>query len=328
MHTVAAPLKNGLADFHGDFSEVAELMQRSWAENNEQPLLYTPEFLASIYDHPAMDGALSPVLYRKGDLTAFIAGLPRTARFEGRRLRVIINAFLTVANEWKKAGYGPMIWTEVARRAQARGFDGAISYCVEGDGMNGILNGVAALTRQPVFRIFTVSYLARVLRPTPDSTLPTAGASEAAQVLPALAADLPDEDALVREWGGEEAEWQCNRRLGAVALALECGDRRGAICGYMMDTSGARPTRCVLLDDILFGDLDVTEQDRLLGSYLELAQEKGAELAIAPVLGYANLEPLMRAQFRKTQRVLHAYYRNWTGRGPAGPVRSMYMDII
>jgi hypothetical protein len=36
-----------IEDFRGDFDALATVMQRSWAENKTQPLLYAAEMLAS-----------------------------------------------------------------------------------------------------------------------------------------------------------------------------------------------------------------------------------------------------------------------------------------
>ena len=46
--------------FRGDFGELAMLMQRSWAENRNEPLLYSAEFLHSAFDYPGSTFELAP----------------------------------------------------------------------------------------------------------------------------------------------------------------------------------------------------------------------------------------------------------------------------
>jgi len=31
---------------------------------------------------------------------------------------------------------------------------------------------------------------------------------------------------------------------------------------------------------------------------------------------------------RRTRRLLHCYYTSWNGRGPSGPVDSLYLDVF
>ena len=112
-----------IEDFRGDFAAVAALMQQSWAENREQSLLYTADFLASCFDYPGANFSLAPTLYDGGKPVAFAAGFPRHVRFKGRELRLLLITFLTVAKEYKKTGYGIVLWNELVRRAQAAGFD-------------------------------------------------------------------------------------------------------------------------------------------------------------------------------------------------------------
>ena len=59
-----------------DLVEVAEVMQRSWKENNEQSLRYTPEFLRSCIEYPGTIPGISLGLFLGGKLAAFVVGMP------------------------------------------------------------------------------------------------------------------------------------------------------------------------------------------------------------------------------------------------------------
>src|SRR3990172_7868341 len=122
-----------IEDFRGDFAEAASLLQRSWGENDRRPLLYTADFLRSCFDYPGASFSLAPTLYEGPQPLAFVAGFPRRIRFEKRDLNILVISLLTVSPQYKKKGYGVVLWSELVKRAQARGFDGMVNYCVDGE---------------------------------------------------------------------------------------------------------------------------------------------------------------------------------------------------
>jgi len=143
-----------IEDFRGDFAQVAALIQESWEENGKQGLFYTPEFLVSCLNYPGSSYALVPTLYEGDTPRAFVAGFPRTIRYQGRELRVILCTLLSVSSKYKKSGYGVVLWSELVKRAQAAGYDGMVNYCVEGEPMNGMIVGCCRLLKLPTERIF------------------------------------------------------------------------------------------------------------------------------------------------------------------------------
>src|SRR5881397_1040999 len=114
-------------------------MQRSWAENKSQSLLYTSEFLSSCFAYPGANFHLAPAIYDGQKLVAFIAGFPRRMRWKGTELRVVVLSFLTVLSEYKSSGYGIVLWSEVIKRARAAGFDGFVNYLVQGESMDNMM---------------------------------------------------------------------------------------------------------------------------------------------------------------------------------------------
>lgn len=93
-----------IQDFRGDFEEVSQLIQMSWSKNAQKPLHYSPEFLASCFDYPGASYAMAPTMYMGNEPVAFAAGFPRTIRYRGRDLRVIVASFLSVSVEQKNKG--------------------------------------------------------------------------------------------------------------------------------------------------------------------------------------------------------------------------------
>jgi hypothetical protein len=106
---LGSPQGLSIEDFRGDFDEVAALVQRSWMENSNQSLMYTPDFVASYFEYPGSSFALAPTLYGGNRPLAFIAGFPRRLKVQGRELNVILSSFLSVSSEYKKKGYGVVL---------------------------------------------------------------------------------------------------------------------------------------------------------------------------------------------------------------------------
>ena len=119
-----------LDNFRGDWNTLADLIQRSWAENKESSLRYMPAFLQSCFEYPGTTAALAPTIYEDDQPVAFIAGLPRHFEWEGRNQKLLLSTLLTSAPEKKGKGYGAGLWVELAKRARAAGYDGLISLCV------------------------------------------------------------------------------------------------------------------------------------------------------------------------------------------------------
>lgn len=318
-----------LGDFRGDYDALAAMLQRSFGENKEQPLLYTGPFLQSLFRSPGAGFALAPALYQGEELIAFVAGFPFTARIENRPARLLLSALLAVAVAHKRSGYGPLLWGELAKRARAAGHDGMLSFCVDGDAMNRMILGLARLLKLPTEQVFSVRYAARLLRPAPSATPPREDRSAHLEVFLRAARMIPARTPLARTWTPEEAAWQCQDRLGAVTTWHAAGTRAGILTGCIVEAAGNPPMPCLLLDDLLWGDLEQEERQALLREFLDQGAARGARMAIAPLLGYADVEPLTAAGFRRIRRILHVYLTTWNEvRGQPGPLESLYVDLL
>jgi Acetyltransferase (GNAT) family len=325
--TLGNPQRLSIQDFRGDFEDVAKLIQESWAENNQQHLLYSADFIASCFEYPESSFSLAPTLYDGAKPIAFIAGFPRRFRFKGRELRVILSTFLAVSNEHKKAGYGIILWNELVKRAQAAGFDGMVNYCVDGEPMNGMILGCCRAMKLPTERIYSVLYQMRLLQPKSTSQLAFAMESECVGALLQTAAVISDHAVLARIWSEKEAEWQC-RRHGGVVARHALGPRQGVLTGYVMEIANSQRTKCLIIEDVLWGTLEQQERLVLVRKLLDQAAAAGAQMAIVPSLGYADMEPFSAARFRRTPRVLQAYLTVFKGDPPPEAVSSMYLDVF
>jgi GNAT superfamily N-acetyltransferase len=308
-------------DFRGDFGAVAEMMERSWAESSTAPLLYTPEFLESCFEYPGADRSLAPALYEDDRPVAFVAGFPRRIRCAGRDADVVLITLLTAAAEHRNSGYGIVIWSELVRRAQAAGYDGMVNYCVEGEAMNRMIVAACRRLRLPVRRVFSAPYLTRMLfRAGEDSN--GAEAPPVEQLL-AAAAPIADEVPLARLWRDNEARWQCTRE-GAVT----CSEGDAVLTGYVMQVANRRRTRTLLTDDVLWGSLDDAGREELTSRFVAKAAAAGAQIAVVPQLGYADLAPFAAAGFRPSQRIVHMYLTLWNDAPVPDYVGACYLDVV
>ena len=305
-----------------EFETLSGLMRQSWAENTEQPLIYSADFLRSCFEYPGMRPDLAPVAMWKARPAGFVAGFPRTLSVCGQPGRFVLMTFFTVAPELKGKGVGTSLWAECLRKAQSAGFGGALHYCVDGSISNQATLAGARSAGFEAKRIFTVPYLARILKPLAEFEEPTE-IPEAAHLFLVdagrrIAADLP----IARLWSSEEAEWQLKRRHDRCVAWNPNG---GLLSGCYMRVADAEQTPCLFVDEIHWGELEAESRKALLGQFLRAASQQ-ARLAVVPLLGYADTKPLQEAGFRRSMRKLHAYLTCWQGSAPT-VVNALYADV-
>jgi hypothetical protein len=316
-----------IEDFRGDFAQVAALIQESWRENGKQGLLYTPEFLASCLDYPGANYSLAPTLYEGETPRAFVTGFPRTIRYESRELRVILCTLLSVSSEYKKSGYGVVLWSELVKRAQAAGYDGMVNYCVEGEPMNGMILGCCHMLKLPTERVFSVHYLMRLLQPKFADPNGHGSGNDLREEFLRISTLTRNDVPLMRVWTEKETQWQLQRHDGVVGYHRS-GHKEGLMTGYLMQAANPQKTKCLLLEDVFWGTLENEERLALVEKMLARALQAGAQIALVPCLGYADIAPFRATRFRSSPRTLHCYLTIFKGEPAPKAVSSMYLDVI
>jgi Acetyltransferase (GNAT) family len=318
-----------IQDFRGDCGALARTVQTSWEENSQQALCYSAEFFESFLASPGANASLTPTLYRGDELIGFAAGFPRLVEYRSQSLQLVTNSFLSVLPEFKKSGLGVILWSELVKRIRAAGFDGMFNFCVDGEPMNGMIEGCCRLQKLRVCRIFSVRYMSALLK-TGDFAVPTAPPLSPSLLTDFvdLAAKVVETQPLARKWTLKEAEWQCLHRTGAVAAHIANSSRRGILTGYVIPISSAERTNCLLVEDILWAELVPAERLELLQQFLSKAASLGARMATVPVLGYADLSPFKKLRFFPTRRVLHCYLTLFNEDFSIEKVPSMYLDVF
>jgi hypothetical protein len=325
--TTVQGTRRSIENFRGDYQNLANLLERSWAENSQQALHYSAEFLQSFLTAPGARPSLAPAFYQDDTLVGFASGFLRGVEHRGHSLQLVTNSFLSVLPEYKKSGLGIVLWSELVKRARAGGFDGMINFCVDGEPMNGMIEGSCRRLDLPVQRIFSVRYMSSLLKAA-DFSASTAPAAVSVNDFLSLASPLVSSQPLALKWTAEEAEWQCLHRAGCIAAHSAHGSRRGILTGYVMPISDRERTKCLLVEDVLWDELLHDERVQLLHQFLAQAVSHGAQMATVPILGYADLAAFKKSRFFPTRRVLHCYLTFFRGNLPLETLPSMYLDVF
>jgi hypothetical protein len=306
--------------FKGDFEELANAVNQSWAENPQGALLYSESFLRSVLQQPGASFDLCPTVYEGGRLIAFGANFRRRVQADGQEWNLVLDSFITVAHGHKGKGLGGAIWRGLAESGQRDGADGLITMCVEGDLMNSQLPKIAERSGLHTVKALTIPYMGR---PVPKDR---AGKLQKAD--PGLlmhGADAINENVeFGRVWTRQEAEWQCLEREGAFGCSLASG----TISAYTQPTAGTSPTLCGLVDDIVWGTQEADDRKRLGWMLLESAAAAGVDLLLAPVLNYTDMTALKEVGFRKTKRMLNMYLTSWNPHFNVHELSSAYIDVF
>jgi hypothetical protein len=315
-----------IEDCRGDFESIAAMMEASWAASETPPFLYTPSYLASCFEYPGASFSLAPTIYDGATPVAFVAGFPRRIRLSGRDHTILLISLLTAAAEHRNKGYGIVIWSELVKRARAAGFDGMVNYCVEGEAMNRMIVGSCRRLRLAVERIYSVGYLSRLLQPSSSAH------SEVSRPVPVdafmeAAAPIAETASLARLWTREEANWQCTR-AGAVVTRHRADGLDGVLSGYVMQIANAQRTKCLVVDDLLWGGLGEEEQHALVSRFVAQGAAAGARIAVVPRQSYADTGAFTAAGFRPSGRIVHMYLTVWSDGVLPESVPSCYLDVF
>jgi Acetyltransferase (GNAT) family len=311
--------------FRGDFGALAEVIKESWGQNRDQSPLWDEAFLRSAFAYPGSSFDLAPTIYIDDRPAAFVAAFPRRVRFEQTERRWACITFWTTSAKFRRMGYGSVVWMEALRRIKECGFDAAVNYCVDGAPSNDIVETCGRKMGAGVHRVFSAPYIARLLQPAAERK--QTGDVDVVPLFLQVAAQLSKTLPLKRAWSPKEAEWQCLRRANAMYAAHREGSRAGVITGYVAEIADETPAQVLLLEDLLWGDLERPQRLALVQDLLEQGAAAGARIAVAPLLGYAEAATLRAAGFRKSRRLMHMYVTLWDREQRFKPLSGMYLDV-
>ncbi|MBV8743605.1 MAG: hypothetical protein JO134_01035 [Xanthobacteraceae bacterium] len=311
--------------FRGEFTSLERLLRDSWGHNRSQLPIYGEPFLRSAFLYPDASFDLAPTIYIDDQPAAFVAGFPRRVQLDDREMRLALVSLWATASRFHGRGYGSRVWMEVLRRGKAAGYDGAVNFFLDGAPSNSAVLACGERVGAKVRRVFSVRYLARLLRPGP--VLATADTAGSIDHFLRAATQVPASVSLRRMWSRAEAEWQCLQRPGAVQAVHADGQRCGALTGCVVSVVDSEPAKVMLIDDILWADLLPSERSMLLEGLLAQGAASGARMAVVPLMGYAETSTFKDAGFRQSRRVMNMYVTSWTSFNPE-PVPTAYLDVF
>jgi hypothetical protein len=194
--------------------------------------------------------------------------------------------------------------------------------------MNRMVEGSCRRLNLPVQRILSVRYMSALLKPGDSAASHSRSGQSSVKDFLDLAAPMTASQPLARKWTQGEAEWQCLQRTGGIFAHASHGSRRGALTGYVMPILDAERTKCLLVEDIFWGELQPEERLQLLDQFLSQAKSHGAQMATVPILGYADMTAFKKSRFFPTRRVLHCYLTLFNGDPAPEALPSMYLDVF
>jgi hypothetical protein len=230
--------------------------------------------------------------------------------------------------EYKKSGYGMVLWGELVRRALAAGYLGVMSYSVDGAPMTNMMLGCYQRMKVPASRIYSVHHLTRLMLSKQSRTNSEDIDQGLIDSFLQAASQVSEAIPLARVWSPEEAEWQCRHRANPIVVSHSSSGRQGFLTGYVMPIADRDRTKCLLIEDILWNNLTGEERQVLVQKLVDRSASAGARMAVVPQLGYSDPEPFIKARFLRSPRVLHAYFGRLDGGLEPEPVSSFYVDVF
>jgi GNAT superfamily N-acetyltransferase len=315
-----------LEPFKGDVAALGAFMADAWSDD-PGAFLYDAEFMATMLTCPGAGPPLSPTVYEDGAIAGFGCGVPGRLRLGGRSLPAITSSFLSVAKDRRRSGLGPAILADLVKQARAQGFEAMLQFCVEGGPMNAIVLGLGQALGFATWPIFRVAYLSRMVFPPKPGAIEEDDEGDAVELLLRLGGEAGAGQGLAKLWSEAEARWTLGR-THAVSTVVRRDGRAGMLTGSLMRLARQPDMICLVLEDLLWGDLNGEERGDLVRAMLAKASARGARMASAPVLGYADTAPLLEQKFRPSNRVLHAYLSDFTGAAAPATLSSLYVDVF
>jgi hypothetical protein len=83
----------------------------------------------------------------------------------------------------------------------------------------------------------------------------------------------------------------------------------------------------MMIDDVLWHDFSLEKQENLPRRFVVGAAQR-ADIAVVPVLEYADLSAFERFGFRLARRRLNAYITLWNLEAAVSELRPIYTDVL
>ena len=99
------------------------------------------------------------------------------------------------------------------------------------------------------------------------------------------------------------------------------------LTGHVVFVDDADQTRCVVIQDILWGSAEGPDRQALARDLIMQAASRGARVAILPLVTYADMQPFADLGFFPTPHTVHAYLTAFSELVPGQPPQRYYLDV-
>jgi hypothetical protein len=294
------------------FAEVAGLMQRTWS----RPCwCYDDGLLARHIQRPSGDPSLAigQVHEATGALASFQAYMPFDVEYFGRPYRVVFASFLTVSREFQRQGLAGPQQGRLIEKAIDKGYDLYLTMCEEGAASNRSVEKIfstfgIAVTKVRVihYRASTRALIERVLPGEPSSRTRPYRRDDRERAL-ALVRAAGRDTQLRKIVAAQDIDFLFLDAPHSLSFVYEVdGLVRALVNVLVLEVLEATATKTNLyFENVLFGDLDLHEQEEFLGDVLSLLGERHFAMAFIPNIGYAPMAAFQKYHFRVMPRAIN-----------------------
>jgi hypothetical protein len=323
-------------DENPPLNQVSDLICRTWARPCWK---YDEGLLALHIMRPTGDPTLALALRDEatGQLAAYQAYMPFDVTYRGKPYRSVFASFLTVSSAFQGKGLAGPVQGRLVEKAMEKDYDLYVTMCEVGAASNRSVEktfaqfGIEVTNLRTLhYRASTISLVDRELaRPRSARTRPYRR-EDCEPVLPLVRA-TGERTQLRKRIPPKDVDFLFLERPHARSFVYEVdGKVRGLLNVLVLEVLEEAGTRTnVYFENVLFGDLDVHEQEEFLGDVLIALHDVGFSMAFVPDIGYAPLDAFSKYHFRTMPRTLNllAAPLKKNHAGSLAPIDSFYLDV-
>jgi len=318
------------------FDQVSELICRTWA----RPCWNYDEGLLALHIlRPTGDPTLAIAQREEstGRLASYQAYMPFDLAYRGKPYRSVFASFLTVSSAFQGKGLAGPQQARLVEKAMEQGYDLYVTMCEVGAASNRSVEKTFAQFGIEVTQLRTLHYRASTISlvdrelARPRSPRTRRYRREDCELVLPLVRAAGQQTQLRKLIPPKDVDFLFLERPHAVSFVYEVGGKvRGLLNVLVLEILEDADTKTnVYFENVLFGDLDVHEQEEFLGDALIALHEVGFSMAFVPDIGYAALDAFSKYHFRTMPRTLNllAAPLKPIHAGSLAPIDSFYLDV-
>jgi hypothetical protein len=319
------------------FAQVSELMRQTW----HRPCWnYDVGLLGLHILKPSGDPtlAIGQVEETTGRLASYQAYMPFEVEYLGKPYHSVFASFLTVSPAFQGRGLAGPQQARLVEKAMDKGYDLYLTMCEVGAPSNHAVEKTFARFGIAVSKLKVLHYRASTLAlvdrelARPSSLATRRYRPEDREQVLALAQSTGRGTQLRKVIPERDIDFLFLERPHAVSFVYETRGRvRGLLNVLVLEVLEETDMLTNLyFENVLFGDLDLHEEEEFLGDVLKALHEVHFQMAFVPDIGYAPMRPFEKYHFRAMPRELNllcAPLDQAHATETMPPVGSFYLDV-